>query len=75
MLFDFFLCEKIDSTVIVYFTLSWELYSREAKFGFVLLCMSGFEKGNNILKKCCLPTRCGLVFCLGYLFFNFILWL
>lgn len=70
-----FLCEKIDSTVIVNFTLSWEIYSREAKFEFVLLCLSVSEKTNNILKKCCPPTRWGLVFGLGCLFFNFILWL
>lgn len=74
MLTDF-LCEKIDSTVIVNFTLSWEIYSHEAKFEFVLLCLSVSEKTNNILKKCCPPTRWGLVFGLGCLFFNFILWL
>lgn len=49
--YRFFLCEKIDSTVIVNFTLSWEIYSCEAKFEFVLLCLSCSEKINNILKK------------------------
>lgn len=34
--YQYFFCEKIDSAVIVNFTLSWEIYSREAKFEFVL---------------------------------------